>query len=60
MLGFLKTKEKKPKNQAEAFAEFQQSIQAAISQARQAGVWPATLGDYLESHVNNLNMAQRR
>jgi hypothetical protein len=48
----------KPKNQAEAFELFKESIQAAINQARQAGVWPITLGNYLEAHAVSMGAAQ--
>ena len=60
MLGFGKTKEKAKPNQAETYAQFRTKLDEIIHEARAAGVWPGTLAGYLESHANNLNMAQVR
>ena len=50
-MGIFSKKPPVEKNQAQAFAEFQQAIQAAIIQARQR---------HLEFHATNLDMAQMR
>jgi hypothetical protein len=40
--------------------KFKVAIADAIAEARQAGVWPAVLGNYLEIHAVNLGAQQAR
>jgi hypothetical protein len=54
MLGFSKRPAAKP-TRGEAFEKFKTNIREAIGEAREAGIWPGSLRDYLESHALSLN-----
>jgi hypothetical protein len=53
MWGSKKPVEKPTRSQA--LETFKAAIRDAIAEAQQAGIWPGSLRDYLESHALSLN-----
>jgi hypothetical protein len=59
MLGFGSKKPAAKMTQAQAYEQLKQILDAAIAEARKAGVWPQTIAQLFNAHAANLDVVRR-